>query len=507
MKKNDLKTLVILGGGTAGRIAAAALARNLDPARYRITVIESSHIASIGLGESVLPSLVSFIRQLGVDEEDFIRKTGASIKLGTEFRNWSEDESTFFNPLGSPGREFAGHDFFSCWQKACAQGDTASLQDYMPAALMADRRKFDFPSGFQPGSPLLTAKYALHLDAVLVCRYLREYAQEQKVEYIKAHVVRVNLDEGGSVKSVELNNRETVEGDFFLDCSGHRGLLIHEALHSAYESWSHLLPCDRAVAIQTSSSEVASLYTVATAMQNGWVWRIPMHGRVSHGYVFASEHASDNQAIRVLLDAAGSEPLQEPRFIPFRSGLRKELWKKNCIALGLAAGFLEPLASTAIHLAIRGVECMLDLFPNLDDAQGGWSVLAAEYNRRLRVEYEEARDFIILHYCTSKRADTEFWRRCQSRSVPESVIANIELFKYRGELQVGDGGLFSRLSWQLVLTGMGVIPRHWHPFIDDVDFNEMHRRMQNARADLGDAVHRLPQFENFIQRIFDGAGE
>ena len=505
MNNSQLKKVVILGGGAAGCIAAAALARNLNPEHHRITVIESAHIASIGLGESVLPSLVSFIRGLDLDEKDFIRKTGASIKLGTQFRGWAGNEKPFGHPLGSLTPGVAGADFFSRWLKARSLGDASPLQDYVPAAVMAERQKFGFPSGFSPDSPLVAADYALHVDAVLVCQYLREYAQARQARYVKAHVVRVNRDEKGAISSVELNNRESVEGDLFLDCSGHRGLLIHEALNSAYESWNHLLPCDRAVAMQTDSRDTASLYTVSTAQQHGWAWRIPMHDRVSHGYVFSSEHVSDSQALQILLDAADSTPLREPRFIPFRNGLRKELWKHNCIAVGLAGGFLEPLASTAIHLAIRNVQCMLDLFPDLDDSARQWPVLAAEYNRRMRFEYEEIRDFIVLHYSTSRRADTEFWQRCRSRPLPDRVAANIELFKYRGELQHVEGALFKPLSWQMVLTGMGVIPQSWHPFVDDADFDAMHQSMQAERAALAHAVKRLPRYGDFVSRLFDTA--
>jgi len=501
LKNRKLKKVVILGGGTAGSLAVAALAKRLNSEHYRISVIESSHIASIGLGESVLPSLVSFIRGLGLDEADFIRQTGASIKLGTRFRDWSGNEKPFFQPMGSLDHELNGEDFLACWIKARVLGEDMPLEDFVPSAVMAERRKFDFPATFPAGSPLSAADYSLHVDAGLLCRYLREYAQARKAEFIKAHVVRVNLAENGSIESVELNNREIVEGDIFLDCSGHRGLLIQEALHCAYENWNDVLPCDRAVALQTSGNGTESLCTVSTAVQNGWVWHIPIYGRVSHGHVFSSEHTSDNQAARVLLEAADGEALGEPRFIPFRNGIRKVLWSKNCIALGLAGGFLEPLVSTAIHLAIRGVENMLELFPDLGDEVHEWPVLAAEYNRRMRVEYEEILDFIVLHYYTSRRTDTEFWRRRKSVTLPDRLAARLELFAYRGELQTGDNSLFKRLNWLVVLTGMGIIPRSWHPFVDGADFASIKERMRSKRALLDEAAQRLPDSRDFFRAI------
>lgn len=498
MQNSEIKKLVILGGGTAGCIAAAALARQLNPEQYQITVVESSHIGSIGVGESVLPSFISFVRWLGLDEQDFIQKTDASIKLGIQFRDWLGQSDGFFQPLGTMQVGMDGHDFFSCWLKARAGGDPTPLQDYIPSALMASQQRFALPSGFPPGSPLKDADYSIHLDASLVCRYLREFARQRKVRYINAHVVRVNSSASGSIKSLELNNRESIDGDFFIDCTGLRSLLIGEVLSSGFESWKHFLPCDRAVIVQTPETGAMPPYTVNMTRESGWVWRIPLQRRMSSGYVFSSEYSSDNRARQVLLDSLEAKPLQEPHFVPFHNGMRNQLWKKNCIALGLAGGFLEPMESTAIHLIIRGVENMLELFPNLDGETHEWPALAAEYNRRLRIDFEEIRDFIVLHYCTSKRADTEFWRRCQSRPVPDRLATRIELFKMRAELPVADDRLFKKTNWLAVLTGMGVIPRAWHPFIDMADFTAIHQAMQAQQASLVNAVQQLPVYDKFL---------
>lgn len=502
-----MKKLVILGGGTAGCMAAAALSRHLGPEDYEITVLESTHIRSIGVGESVLPSFTSFLRQFGLSEQEVIQKTGAGIKLGTRFENWRGIDDSFFHQLGTVGCKLNDHEFFDCWLKARAAGDTTPLQDYAPAGIMASERRFNLPESHSPDSPLKGVNHALHLDAGLVSQHLREFAEQRSVKFIKAHVVRVNLGETGCIESLELSSRQTVAGDLFIDCSGHRGLLIDEALNSGYESWKHYLPCDRAVVVQTLTRGLIPLFTVSTAKESGWTWRIPLQGRLSGGYVFSSEHSSDRQATSVLLDSVEGEPMQEPQFIPLRTGMRKQLWKKNCIAIGLAGGFLEPLESTAIHLAVRGVESLLDLFPNLNPGDGEWPVLAAEYNRRMHNEFEEIRDFIILHYHTSKRTDSEFWRSCQSMPVPDSLAARIELFETRAELKVADRCLFKKSNWLTVLVGMGVIPRAWHPFVDETDFDSVHRAMQAERKRLNHAALQLPPYEQFLSIMQGGAGE
>lgn len=501
MEIKQIRKLVILGGGTAGFITAAALATRLKPEFFDITVLDSSYIDGIGVGESVLPSFRSLLRVLGLDEEDFIHKTGASIKLGIQFRGWLEKDDRFFHPLGDLGCELNGDRFFDCWLKARSGGDLTPLQAYAPSAVMASQQRFDFPSRFLPDSPLKGSDYALHVDAGLVCRYLRDFASQRQVKFIRAHAVHANLGETGCIESLELNNRETVDGDFFIDCSGLRGLLIDEAMNSTLEDWNHYLPCDRAVAVQTPASDVELPYSVNIAKQSGWMWRIPLQDRLSSGYVFSSDHCDDQQATRELLGLVDGTPVQDPYFIPFRNGMRPQLWRNNCIALGLAGGFLEPMESTAIHLAIRGVFHMLDLFPNLDEDSGKWPLLSAEYNKRMRADYEEIRDFIALHYYTCKRTDTEFWRHCQSMTAPDSLIAKVELFKARGELPASDGSLFKASSWLTVLAGMGVTPINWHPFTDMVDFGPIHQSMQTYKAGLNDAVQQLPRYKQFLSSV------
>jgi tryptophan halogenase len=295
-----------------------------------------------------------------------------------------------------------------------------------------------------------------------------------------------------------LNSRQIVPGDFFIDCSGFRGLLIGETLDVPYESWKQFFPCDRAVSVQSGHSGRMVPYMISTARESGWSWHIPLQNRLSSGYVFSSEHCSDSQARKILLDSVRGEPLGEPHFIPFRTGIRQQMWKKNCIALGLAAGFLEPLESTAIHLITRSVQFLMELFPNFSQGEQEWPGLASEYNARMRRDYEEVRDFIVLHYCLTKRTDTEFWRRCQTIPVPEDLEEKIGLFETHGQLSVSHDRLFDKSSWQAVLTGMGVIPRCHHPFADMGDFDKIHRRMQAERTGLEAAVQDLPDYRGLL---------
>jgi len=498
LENEQKKRLVIVGGGMAGWLAAAALARQFEPARYEIKIIESSHIGNISVGESVLPSVISFLHNLGLEEHDLIKETQAGLKLGIEFRDWLGMDERYFHPFGRLGRAFEGREFFQFWLKARDLGDLTPLMDYAPAAVMAKYGKFAFPSELASASPVAGAEHALHLDTNLVVGYLREFSEKHRVRRINGHVVRVNRRDDGNIESLELNSRQVIQGDFFIDCSGFRGLLIGEALQVPYESWRQFLPCDRAVTAQSAQSGSAAPYMISTARGSGWIWQIPLQKRISSGYVFSSEHCSDDQARQELLATMAGEPLAEPHFIPFRTGIRKQMWKKNCVALGLAAGFLEPLESTAIHLITRSIQLLLELFPNLSQCDQDWTCLATEYNARMSADYEEVRDFLVLHYCMTKRTDTEFWRRCQSTPIPEHLREKIALFKAHGQLRIDNDRLFDKSSWQAVFTGMGLIPRCYHPFADLDNFDEIHEQMRAERTTLDSAVQALPDYRGFL---------
>ena len=492
------KRVVIVGGGSTGWIAAAALGRQLRTDEYDVVLIESSDIGTIGVGEAVIPPFVTFIRNLGLNEQDFIRKTQASFKLGIQFRNWLAKDHAYFHHFGALGRELDGHDFLQCWLKARSLGDDAGLMDYAPAAVMAKFDKFFLPFKMPPESPLTGAAYAFHFDAGLVGQYLRAFAEDKGVRRIDARIVNVHLADDGAIRALELDDGSEVGAELFLDCSGFRGLLTEEALQTPYESWLKYLPCDKAVALQTAHHGAITPYTISTARDAGWTWRIPLQHRIGNGYVFSSAHCSDETAVDTLVNAVEGEPLHEPRVIPFRTGMREALWAGNCVALGLAGGFLEPLESTAIHIVTRGVQFLLELFPNLEANQAEWQHLADEYNARMRRDYEEIRDFIILHYCTTRRDDTAYWRHCAELPLPGSLEEKIALFAERGELRIIDDGLFKKPSWQAVFTGMDVIPRRYHPFVDMSDFDRIHAAMQAGRDHLAEVVQTLPSHRAFL---------
>jgi tryptophan halogenase len=442
--------------------------------------------------------VISFLSSLGLDEHDLVKQTHAGLKLGILFQDWREKGERYFHPFGRVGCELDGLEFFQYWLKARDAGDLTPLMDYAPAAVMAGHGKFAFPFKFPSGSPLAGAEHALHLDTNLVVGYLREFCEKHRVKRISGHVVRVHRRDNGNIESLELNSRQMIQGDFFIDCSGFRGLLIGETLNVPYESWKHFLPCDRAVTAQSGRRGATFPYMISTARESGWSWQIPLQERISNGYVFSSEHCSDDQARQILLDSMAGKPLVEPHFIPFRTGIRKQMWKKNCIALGFAAGFLEPLESTAIHLITRSAQFLLELFPNLSQDEQDWPGLASEYNARMRADYEEVRDFIIVHYCTTKRTDTEFWRRCQSAPMPEHLEEKIGLFKAHGQLRIACDRLFGKSSWQAVFTGMGLIPRGHHPFADMGGFDRIHLQMKSDRNRLEEAVKALPVYRGFL---------
>lgn len=485
------KKLVIVGGGTAGRLAAAALANQLTPDRYEITVIESAHVGSISVGESLVPHVVKFIRDLGVSEQDFVASTQANYKLGIQFEGWFEKGSSYFQPFGRLGKTYNGYNFFQCWLKARSEGDRSALTDYAPAAALARHQKIAHPDSIMPGSPLDGMDYAFQLDAKNIQHYLREFAERRNVRHIQAHVVSVNKAKNGNIQSVELNSRQTVPGDFFIDCSGTRGMLIDEALNSPFESWRELLPCDRAVAMQSENCGSTFLNSTFTARKHGWTWDIPLREKTSNGMVFCSGQCSDDEAMEALDSVIDSGPTTDPFLVPLRQGMRKYQWIKNCIAIGQSGGLLEPLESSSIYLITRGVQLILDLFPDLWAEERSWPSLATQFNTRMIIEYESIRDFIILHYVTSQRSDTDFWRSCRSLAIPDSVAARLELFKERGELGIFEHGLFNDANWQVLLTGMKIVPRSYHPFLDLSDFREIQQVMKRDREQIEAAVEAL----------------
>jgi tryptophan 7-halogenase len=489
-----LSKIVIVGGGTSGWLAGAMLSHYLKPALCQIELVESEEIGAIGVGESTVPPFVGLIQRLGIDEQDFIRSTEATYKLGIQFVGWHQRTDTYFHPFGVIGRPIGTHDFYQCWLKARAQGDTSSLQDFSPCNVMAENNRF-FPPARARNTPIGGASYGLHVDAILAARYLRHYSEARGLKRTEGKVEHVALHDNGFIDSVTLADGREVRGDFFIDCTGFRGLLIGKALGVESVDWSNYLPCDRALAIKTEHRGPIVPYTRATAQPAGWSWRIPLQHRIGQGYVFASQFCSDATAKSTLIRSLDSALVEEPRIIPFATGHRRQVWKHNCLSLGLASGFVEPLEATAIHLIARGMDFFLRYFPDRDCDAG----LIREYNRRIVADYEEIRDFIVLHYCATNRDDSPFWQWCRNITLPESLEERIELFRGHGALREGVDELFRSSSWQSVFEGMGIRPRGYCPRVESMDCAHIAATLKTAKAAIQGMVAHLPTHEQFLR--------
>ena len=493
MGHDPIRKLCIVGGGTAGWIAAAVLAQHLKGKLFEVELVESDDIGTIGVGESTIPPFLELIAKLGIDEQDFIRETQASFKLGIEFRDWWQKGASYFHPFGEIGERIELSEFYQCWRKARAQGYAHRLQEFAPANLMAQAGRFMLPFKAQ-NTPIAGASYALHVDAKRVARYLRSFSEARGVRRTEGMVADVVLDDRGFVSTLTLRDGRQVEADFFIDCTGFRALLGGKALGVGYRDWSHWLLCDRAIAVQTANQGPPPPYTLAHAQDAGWRWRIPLQHRTGNGHVFASEFMSDDEATRVLLDQVEGELVTDPMVVPFQTGVRERIWDRNVLCIGLSSGFIEPLESTAIHLIYRGMDFFFRFLPDRHcDPR-----LAAEYNRRMIADYEEIRDFIVLHYCVTERDDTPFWRKCRDIPIPDSLAERIELFRANGVIREGLDALFRNVSWHSVLDGMGVVPGTWHPLVDRIDYASMLDAMEARRRLLTELVPRLPTHQQFI---------
>ncbi|HEY5808404.1 MAG TPA: tryptophan halogenase family protein [Povalibacter sp.] len=489
-----LSRIVIVGGGTSGWLAAAMLSHHLKRELCQIRLVESEEIGTIGVGESTVPPFVGLIQRLGINEQDFIRATEATYKLGIQFVGWHQRSDTYFHPFGVIGRPIGTHDFYQCWLKARAAGDTTSLQEFSPCSVMAENGRF-FPPGKARNTPIGGANYALHVDAHLVARYLRGYAEARGLVRTEGRVVDVRRRDNGFIDSLVLANGEEIHGDFFIDCSGFRALLIEKALGVGSTDWSDYLPCDRAIATKTESTGPLLPYTRATAQLAGWSWRIPLQHRVGQGYVYSSRFCSDASAKSTLLRSLDGQCVDEPRVIPFTTGHRREVWKHNCLSLGLASGFVEPLEATSIHLIARGMDFFLRYFPD----QACDAALIREYNRRIVADYEEVRDFIVLHYVATARDDSPFWEWCRNIQLPDSLRERIELFRGHGALREGVDELFRNSSWQSVFEGMGIRPAEYCPRVENIDYQEIAGTLRTARSAIQGMVAHLPTHEEFLR--------
>lgn len=485
----SVKRIVIVGGGTAGWMAAAAFAKKLG-SQFNIALIESDDIPTVGVGEATIPPIQAFHKMLGINEKDFLRATQATFKLGIEFVNWGAKNTQYFHSFGSTGQGFWAGDFHHIWLRGLNEGKVESFAHYCLETQAAYAEKFSL-GGKHP------LNYAYHLDAGLYAKFLRDFCEPLGVQRIEGKVVQVNLaSESGAIESLRLESDKLIEGDLFIDCSGFQGLLIEKALHVGYEDWSHWLLCDRAIAVQTQSVKTPAPYTQSIAHQAGWQWRIPLQNRTGNGLVFSSQFMSDEQAKALLLENVNGENINEPRVIHFRPGRRHKGWQKNCIALGLASGFIEPLESTSIHLIMTGIMRTLLLFP----FDGIKQSLVDEYNKQLALELEDIRDFIILHYTVGKPNEGDFWNYCRKMDIPDSLKQRINLFSETAQIFKKSDELFRVDSWVQVLIGQGITPASFHHGVLQMPDADLQNFLTSYHIGIKKYTQTIPSHINFINQ-------
>lgn len=485
--------VVILGGGTAGWMTAAALVRRLGGA-CTVTLVESEEIGIVGVGEATLPHIRHFVEMLGLDEAEFMKATHATFKLGIDFRDFGEIGTSYLHPFGVFGSAFNGVAFHHYWLKLRAEGLVGDLFDFSIANAMAAANRFAPPEPDMVGA----YNYAYQFDATLFAPYLRDYSLARGATRIEARVIGVERNaETGDVTALRLDSASTIEGDLFVDCSGFRSLLLGQEMGAGWEDWSHWLPCDRAVAMPTRSPPgPIEPYTRASAMSAGWRWRIPLRHRIGNGYVYASAFLDDAQAADDFVTAVEGSAMAEPRLLRFRAGRRAQSWVGNVVGIGLASGFLEPLESTSIYLAQGAIMQLIDLFPveRSSDAD------RAEFNHMVDLEYDRIRDFLILHYHATRRDDSPFWDHVRTMQVPDSLAEKMELWSAAGRVSKYSHGLFFEPSWVAVYVGQGLIPRHWDSRADTLEPGKLKAAVDRLRSRIADSVKAMPDHGYLLAR-------
>jgi tryptophan halogenase len=492
-----IRSVVIVGGGTAGWMSAAAITKSFGRA-IDVVLVESEEIGTVGVGEATIPALREFNRLLGVDEAEFVRETQGTFKLGIQFNDWARIGDSYIHGFGTIGRDLGLLPFHQYWLKARAAGRAKDISHYSLNTVAAPLGKFMVaPTDAPPNSPLAEIAYAYHFDSALYARFLRKRAEAQGTRRIEGKIVAVNQNpESGFVESVQLENGTLVSADLFIDCSGFRALLIEGTLHAGFEDWTHWLPVDRALVQPCEKVGPPTPYTRATAHLGGWQFRIPLQHRTGNGHVFSSQFSTDDAAADILLKTLDGKPLADPKLLKFTTGKRRKLWDKNVIAVGLSGGFLEPLESTAIYLIQSGINRLMNLFPNADCDPA----LQRVYNAQSTFEYERIRDFIILHYHATERDDTEFWNYVRTMSIPDPLQSVIDLFSADGQFFRNADELFTLTSWVQVMLGQRIYPRTYHPAVDWVADQDMLALVDHVERVVASNVQLMPQHEDFISR-------
>ncbi|MFT5039014.1 MAG: tryptophan halogenase [Flavobacteriaceae bacterium] len=488
MDSTKVKKVVIVGGGTAGWMTAASLAKligkNLD-----ITLIESDEIGTVGVGEATIPTMMTLHQLLKINEQEFMAEVQATFKLGISFENWKNVDQSYIHSFGFTGQDCWAAGFQHFWLKGKERGISKEFGDYSVELQAAKANKF----AVLPNNGL---NYAYHIDASLYAKFLRRLAERHNTKRVEGKITVVNQHDNGDIKSVVLASGKIIQGDLFIDCSGFAGLLIEKTLNTEFEDWSQWLPCDSAIAVQTRSVRDPIPYTRAIARESGWQWRIPLQSRVGNGLVFCSKYLTDQEATQTLLSNLEGEVLTEPRVIKFRTGQRTQHWNRNCIALGLAGGFVEPLESTSIHLIQRGIIRLMQMFP----FDGVVEPDVQEFNTQMKDEFYFIRDFIVMHYHLTERTDTEFWRHCKTMKIPDSLQHRLDLFKKTGRIFQQAGDVFAENSWSQVMLGQGLIPEHYHPIVDMMSDDELEQFLKKISISVEQTVSQLPSHQQFLSQ-------
>jgi tryptophan halogenase len=492
----QLKRILIVGGGSAGWMTAALLSR-LFEGLYDVRLIESEEIGTIGVGEATIPAIKKYNELLGLDENEFIRRTQGSFKLGIQFVDWWREGESYIHGFGVIGQDLGWLRCHQYWLKVRARGEVSDFANFSINTAAALKNKFMRADPKLAESPIGHIAHAFHFDAGLYARFLRGYAEVRGVKRREGKVADVTLrSEDGFVESVTMEDGEVIAADLFIDCSGFRGLIIEQAMKTGYETWTHWLPCDRAMAVPCARTEPFTPYTRSTARPAGWQWRIPLQHRTGNGHVYSSAHMDDAEAEALLLANLDGAQMAEPNRIRFVTGKRKKIWNKNCVAIGLASGFLEPLESTSLHLIQSAIIRMVRLLPD----SGFDPATIAEFNRQTDFEYERIRDFIILHYKATERDDTPFWRYCRDMEVPDTLQRKIDLFAANGRVFREDDELFTEESWIQVFLGQGIIPRGYDPLADIKSDTQVTQFLGNIENVIGKCVDVMPTHADFVAK-------
>ncbi len=496
MSDKKIKNVVIVGGGTAGWITAALLVKVLGNV-LNITLVESDKIGTIGVGEATIPPILHFNAAIGLDEKSFLKATQGTIKLGIEFEHWGKQGDSYMHAFGGIGKNFPFCDFHHFWVKKKQQQEETNFWQYSLNYQAAKHNKFAKLNQI-PNTNLLGITYAYHFDAGLYAKHLRLISEKMSVKRIEGTINSVQQSkENGFIDSVHLENGQLISGDLFIDCTGLSALLIEKTLSVGFEDYSHWLPCDRAMAIPTERIEPLIPYTKAIAHANGWQWRIPLQHRTGNGLVYSSKHLSDEQAKKLLLENLDAKPLDDPRIIAFKTGRRRKQWHRNVVAIGLSSGFFEPLESTNIHLIQSAATRLLKCFPH----QGIKSEDIEEFNRQAKIESEQMRDFIILHYKLTQRDDSDFWRECRRMDVPKSLADKMALFAQTGKVFRHQDELFTEIAWQQVMIGQGLIPKDYHPLVDSLSQQQLDELMVNLTTIIDKTVEKMPSHQALLQSL------